>query len=98
MIVRMRDDLFDRVTIDGPLTSKESPELLEVLKEVIEAGRDLFLEIEGVSSIDLSGLQLLVAASEEFKRRRRGMALSKASPECMKLVESLGLEPFLYPR
>jgi len=96
VILRMSDDLFDRIVVDGKLDISAAAELLEVIKDAAAEDRDLLIDISEVEAIGFPALQVLAAAMKDFRGRKKQLMISRPSVSCEEIVELAGFKPLLY--
>ncbi len=93
-----QDDSRYVVRLEGEFALSEAAELKQRLVEALSSGRNLHLEMEQVTAMDLTAIQLLQLASVETHRAGTGMTitLSRAAEAVMRdagfasVIESLG--------
>ena len=84
-----------RITITEDLTIYNALELKQRLTDALEQGSALELDLSHVAEIDTSGLQLLILARREAKRRNKPMAISAMSDNVRQTVEFCNLTQYL---
>jgi anti-anti-sigma factor len=62
--------------MDGELRLDEAGALCDKLRAALEAGRDMRLDLEDVTEIDLASLQVLASARRSFEARGRRFEIS----------------------
>lgn len=70
-------------------------ELKDQLTPLIEAGEDLELDGAAVSSLDTSGLQLMIAAQNSLQNKGKKLTVINHSEAIGKAVEINGAQEFL---
>jgi anti-anti-sigma regulatory factor len=83
------------VRLDGDVGISAALELKSALTEVLAVGQNLTVELAGVTTLDITTLQLLRAAQRAAANAGTAMLLSGPIPEAMELAMGLaGLERF----
>jgi anti-anti-sigma factor len=72
--------------LEGSWTIHRAHELKEFLMDALKGKDHVIVDLEGVSEVDLSFLQLLCSAHRSFLRRKRQFALHDNKPEAVKEV------------
>ncbi|MDX9896623.1 MAG: STAS domain-containing protein [Geoalkalibacter sp.] len=81
-----------RVTVRGKLTVTEIPVLQPALKQEISAGvREMIFDLTQMSSLDSSGIGLLIAANNSLATVQGTLRLVNVSPDILKLLQSMRL-------
>jgi len=91
----VKDDSGQTATLrlDGELTVQRASELKGVLLDAQEGVERLFLNLEGVTGADVSGLQLLCSAHRSAVKSNKCLSVTdKASAPFVKAVRDAGYE------
>jgi len=85
-----------RLVVDGPLTIYDACALKIRLQTALEQtdGDGLELDLSQVSEIDTAGLQLLLLAQRESRRRRRALRIVAASETVLEVIGFCHLADF----
>lgn len=75
------------IVLEGPLVLTRMPALREEISRALEAGDSVVLDVSGAGDIDISFLQLLIAAHKSAKLQNKH--LSVASEGCGRLAEQI---------
>lgn len=85
-----------RVEVRGELDLSTSPELGTVLRHEITAGRSVLLDLSGVTFIDSTGLNALLAALRWSRADNATLALAAdLTDQVRRVVEITGLDELL---
>ncbi len=88
----MRTDESCRIEVDGGLTSMLVSELQQVLKtELAKGTRQVTFDLQRTSTIDSSGIGLLIATFNTLTRNEGTMAVINTAPEILKLLRTVRL-------
>lgn len=79
------------ITLEGPLTIQQAGEFKDTLMHSMECPELITLNLEKVSEIDISGLQILCSAYRTAVNGNKSMALTGGVPDAVKkAVEDAG--------
>ena len=81
-----------KLAIDKEMTIYEIDALKQGLSETIESYEQFELNLAAVEEIDTSGIQLLLALTNELKRIKKPFILTEVSSTVAKLIESYGVD------
>lgn len=79
----------------GRLDAKSAPLLTQRCAGVRAEGRDLILNLAGVTFIASSGLGALLSVTEEFRQADRQLRIACPSQAVLSVVQLLNLDQFL---
>jgi anti-anti-sigma factor len=83
------------IHLDGEVTILQAAELKQVLVQALKEGKDLRLHLEAVTEMDITALQLLLAADREAKKLGVGFFTVGSVPgELFAAAIEVGLEGF----
>jgi len=85
----------DVVRVRGRLDARTSPRLIERCATSRERGRNLVLNLSGVTFLSSSGIGALLALTEEFRESGFQLRLAETSPTVRDSVVLLNLQEFL---
>ena len=80
------------VEIHGQLTSQRSHDVARELREALGDFEHVCFDLSGVESIDVMGLQLLLAARATQRSKGRTLSYSSASEAVRELCAALGFQ------
>jgi anti-sigma B factor antagonist len=80
------------VSFQGEVDLENSPTAREVLLDRVRRGRDLVVDLSGVSYIDSSGIASLVEAFQEARKQGTRFALAAVSPSALRVFELARLD------
>jgi len=83
--------------LDGELTIYRAQELRQTLLDALDQPGDLRLDLEGVSELDSSAVQLLLAARQDALAAGKRFAISVASGPVREVLGLMGLAGLLHP-
>jgi anti-anti-sigma factor len=84
-----------RVRLEGEINIGAAAELKRILIEALDSEKQLRVEFEGATGMDVTGLQLLWAAEREAQRAGVGFArMGRVPQEIAAAVAEIGLEEF----
>ena len=75
-----------RVRVAGELDAAEAPTLQDVLRRLEEAGRDVLLDLSGLTFMDLFGLHVIEEAADAARRDGFGFAIEGPVPKEVRRV------------
>lgn len=81
--------------VSGRLDTKNATVLLGRCQEVRSSGRDLVLNLAGVTFIASSGVGALLAMVEQFRESSARVRLAELSPAVDSVIRLLNLDQFL---
>ena len=82
-----------RLRLQGDLVIESAVELQALLQEALRSGEPTQLDLEGVTQVDVTGLQLLTAVERAAEARGLAWVRSGAVPESLRqAVEDAGWE------
>lgn len=81
--------------VRGHLDARRAAVMLEECARAREAGRDLVLNLAGVTFIASSGIGALLALTEEFQQAGRTVCLAEPSSTVEAVLRLLNLDQFL---
>ncbi|MDH4199499.1 MAG: STAS domain-containing protein [Spirochaetia bacterium] len=79
------------ISLKGDLNIYSSPALCEELKSIFEKCAKVALDLAGVSEMDTSGLQCLLAAKKYSFKNQKAFKIINHSPAIIKMIDLLGL-------
>ena len=82
-----------RIRLEGEVTVTRAVEVKKLLLEWLASGRNLRLDLENATEIDITLLQLLVAAAREAERAGLRM-ITSVSPAAAAAAGDAGFEQF----
>lgn len=89
---RSRDGQTLRLGLGEKLTSTVVPELKKALKEERDAGvRELVIDFAQTTTVDSTGIGLLIAAHNSLAAAEGGVRLENVNPDIFKLLRSMRL-------
>jgi len=81
------------LAVSGPVTVERACELKEILMKALHGADQVVFELEGMTQVDLSCLQMLCSAHRTATRLNKRITLGKVRPEVFsKAVECGGFE------
>lgn len=80
------------IPVEGRLTIDRAAELHAVLSEALAESCGVKLDLSAVSTIDVAGMQLLIAAHRKWTSRKQTFTLIDPSAAVLETIEMLGLE------
>jgi anti-sigma B factor antagonist len=80
------------IAFEGEVDLEHSPKAREVLLEGIGGGRNVFVDMAGVSYIDSSGVASLVEAFQRAKTQGTTFALVAVNPAARRVLELARLD------
>jgi anti-anti-sigma factor len=87
------DDGFARVLVEGELDLLTSPELERLLDREISGGKQLVLDLAGVSFIDSTGLNVVISALRRCESTEATLTLgAELSAPVRRVLEITGLD------
>ncbi|HET7496753.1 MAG TPA: anti-sigma factor antagonist [Candidatus Eisenbacteria bacterium] len=81
--------------VRGRLDARSAPHLLEVGSRVRMRGRNLVLDLSGVTFMASSGLGSLLSLAEEFRQTDFRLRIASPSAAVTSVIQLLNLQPFL---
>jgi len=81
--------------VNGQLDSKSAPQLVSQCGTVRSAGKNLVLNLSGVSFIASSGVGALLALVEQFREHGKSVRFVLLSPAVESVIRLLNLDQFL---
>ena len=81
---RTRSEDLEVLKLEGRCTIEQANDLKALLIETLESGNGLMLDVERVSEIDITCLQLFCAAHRAFLKSNRKLSLNDNLPECFR--------------
>ena len=91
-IEELRDAGRVRVRVGGELDLAGAPTLGEVLRRLRERRQAVLLDLDGLEFIDMSGLRVVLAATEEASRDGWEFAVTRGSPQVRRLIALVELD------
>lgn len=91
-IIEVRDAGRVRVRLRGELDLAGAPTISERLRRLRERGEPVLLDLDELEFIDVSGLRVLVAASEEASRDGWSFAVTRGSAPVRRLIGLVRLD------
>ena len=80
------------VAFQGDVDLEHSPAARKVLLDCVERGRDVIVDMAGVSYIDSSGIASLVEALQVARRKGTGFCLAAVSASAMRVFQLARLD------
>ena len=71
------------VSISGNMTLQNLPALLKRLRKLCDGNTDVVFNMNGVTEVDLSGLQLLSSAQRTLREQGKTMIIEGKCPEAL---------------
>ncbi|CAN0622789.1 protein of unknown function [Burkholderia multivorans] len=81
--------------IDGEMTIYRAAELRMLLSDALAKTGDIELQLDAVTEIDSTGVQLLMSAKKTAREKQQALHIVGYSPEVLEVFGSLGLAPHL---
>ena len=81
--------------VAGRLDAKSAPRLTQRCAEIRADGRDVIVNLSGVTFIASSGLGAILSLTEEFKQADRRLRIASPSQAVLSVVQLLNLDQFL---
>jgi anti-anti-sigma factor len=91
-VIEVRDAGRVRVRLRGELDLAGAPTVSERLRRLRERGEPVLLDLDELEFIDMSGLRVLVAASEEASRDGWSFAVTRGSAQVRRLIGLVRLD------
>ena len=80
------------VSFQGDVDLEYSPKARRVLLDTVEQGRDVLVDLSGVSYIDSSGVANLVEAFQLSRQNGTGFALVSVNPAALRVLQLARLD------
>jgi len=80
------------VAFEGEVDLEHSPKAREVLLQGIDQGKNVFVDMAGVTYIDSSGVASLVEGFQRAKTRGTSFALVSVNPAALRVLELARLD------
>jgi anti-sigma B factor antagonist len=80
------------IAFEGDVDLEHSPKARQVLLDGITQGKNVFVEMSGVTYIDSSGVASLVEAFQVAKRGGSGFALVAVNPAALRVLQLARLD------
>jgi anti-sigma B factor antagonist len=80
------------IAFEGDVDLEHSPKAREVLLEAIDQGKNLFVDLSGVTYIASSGVASLVEGFQRAKTQETTFALVAVNPAAMRVLELARLD------
>jgi anti-anti-sigma factor len=81
------------LAVNGPVTVERACELKEILMKALHGAEHVVFDLEGVTEVDLSCLQILCSAHRTSARLNKRITISKVRPEVFcRVAECAGFE------
>ena len=80
------------VSFEGDVDLEYSPKARRVLLDTVEQGRDVLVDLSGVSYIDSSGVANLVEAFQLSRQNGTGFALVSVNPAALRVLQLARLD------
>lgn len=90
-MIKSQSPQGNRLILEGEITINEATVLKETLLSYLAAQPVLSIDLQGVTKIDTSGLQLLYTAHQTAIHQGKNLSLEKPSPAFMQAVKLAGL-------
>ncbi len=78
------------VTVGGAMTIRHGLEIKEALKDAMAAGESLVIDLQGVTEIDLIGMQVICATHRSFMAQGRQLSVVRAGNQAIDTVVRTG--------
>jgi anti-anti-sigma factor len=91
-IIEMREAGWVRVRLRGELDLAGAPTVSDRLRSLRERGEPVLLDLDELGFIDMSGLRVLMAASEEASHDGWSFAVTRGSAQVRRLIGLLRLD------
>jgi len=91
-IIEVRDAGRVRIRLRGELDLAGAPALSERLRTFRERGEPVVLDLDELEFIDMSGLRVLLAASEEARDEGWPFAVTRGSAQVRRLIGLVRLD------
>ncbi len=87
----------DLITLDGRYDSQTAPELVQALRESMDAGvYHIVLDVEKVTYFGSAAIRALVMAYKECRRFNRGdVRLANVNPRVQQVLDMAGILPLI---
>jgi len=89
--IREQDDRLI-VALDGDVDLNRAPEVRRVLLDCVSRGRDILVDLSGVTYIDSSGIASLVEALQQAGKKNIGLGLVAVSENALKVFRLARLD------
>ncbi len=90
----MTDTAHAVVTLAGPMTIRQADDVATTLMDALTQSSAIELDFSGVSSVDLTFIQLLVAAAKSAEADGKTLTLQAPAPACLvQACELVGIQP-----
>lgn len=94
-----QNENFCLLRLEGEIDITSATELKTRLLQALASGRELRIDLEGATDLDVTAMQLLWAAEREARRSGMGMAVTGRIPkEISSATRDAGFENFPAPR
>lgn len=80
------------VAFQGDVDLEHSPAARKVLLDCVEGGRDVVVDMSGVSYIDSSGIASLVEALQSARHKGTAFSLAAVSPAALRVFQLARLD------
>jgi len=80
------------IALEGEVDLEHSPKAREVLLASIDNGKDVFVDMSGVTYIDSSGVASLVEGFQRAKTQGSAFALVAVNPAALRVLELARLD------
>jgi anti-sigma B factor antagonist len=80
------------IAFEGEVDLEHSPKAREVLLDAIDMGKNVFIDMSGVTYIDSSGVASLVEGFQRAKTQGSSFALVAVNPAALRVLELARLD------
>ena len=88
----MREQNKTIVKFDKDLVASVVPELKQELKEIIEQGEDLAVDLQDINIVDSKGIGLLIATHNSLQENNKVLEVLNPSDDVFNLFKSMRLD------
>jgi len=87
-----RDENKTIVKFDKDLVASVVPEIKQELKEIIEQGEDIAVDLQNVGMVDSKGIGLLIATHNHLQENNKSLEVLNPSEDVISLFKSMRLD------
>ncbi len=80
------------VKFDQDLVASVVPELKQELKEILEQGNDLAVDLQDINIVDSKGIGLLIATHNSLQENNKALEILNPSEDVFNLFKSMRLD------
>ncbi len=78
--------------LDQDLVAASVPKVKQQLKDLVNQGKPVAVDLEGVSMVDSTGIGLLMAAHNSLQKHDQALEVINASADIQKLFKTMRLD------